>query len=53
MLEDTIIQCVLATTQTYVDSLKKEGEMEALEITEMKKNKGDREYVLQAVKRAR
>lgn len=25
MLEDTITQCVLATTQTYVDSLKKEG----------------------------
>jgi hypothetical protein len=25
MLEDTIVQCVLATTQTYVDSLKKEG----------------------------
>ena len=23
MLEDTIIQCVLATTQTYVESLKK------------------------------
>lgn len=29
MLEDTIIQCVLATTQTYVDSLKKEGTFDA------------------------
>ena len=29
MLEDTIIQCVLATTQTYVDSLKKEGAFNA------------------------
>ena len=29
MLEDTIIQCVLATTQTYVDSLKKEGAFDA------------------------
>lgn len=29
MLEDTIIQCVLATTQTYVDSLKKEGVFDA------------------------
>ena len=29
MLEDTIIQCVLATTQTYVDSLKKEGKFDA------------------------
>ena len=29
MLEDTITQCVLATTQTYVDSLKKEGTFDA------------------------
>ena len=29
MLEDTIIQCVLATTQTYVESLKKEGAFDA------------------------
>ena len=29
MLEDTIIQCVLATTQTYVESLKKEGSFDA------------------------
>ena len=29
MLEDTITQCVLATTQTYVDSLKKEGAFDA------------------------
>lgn len=29
MLEDTIIQCVLATTQTYVESLKKEGTFDA------------------------
>ena len=29
MLEDTIVQCVLATTQTYVDSLKKEGAFDA------------------------
>lgn len=29
MLEDTIVQCVLATTQTYVDSLKKEGVFDA------------------------
>ena len=29
MLEDTITQCVLATTQTYVDSLKKEGAFNA------------------------
>ena len=29
MLEDTIVQCVLATTQTYVDSLKKEGACDA------------------------
>lgn len=29
MLEDTIVQCVLATTQTYVESLKKEGVFDA------------------------
>lgn len=29
MLEDTIIQCVLATTQTYVEALKKEGKFDA------------------------
>ena len=29
MLEDTIIQCVLTTTQTYVESLKKEGAFDA------------------------
>lgn len=29
MLEDTIVQCVLATTQTYVESLKKEGTFDA------------------------
>lgn len=29
MLEDTIISCVLATTQTYVESLKKEGKFDA------------------------
>lgn len=29
MLEDTIIQCVLATTQTYVENLKKEGAFDA------------------------
>ena len=29
MLEDTITHCVLATTQTYVDSLKKEGAFNA------------------------
>ena len=29
MLEDTIVQCVLATTQTYVESLKKEGAFDA------------------------
>ena len=29
MLEDTIVQCVLATTQTYVDSLKKEEAFDA------------------------
>jgi hypothetical protein len=29
MLEDVVIQCVLATTQTYVDSLKKEGAFDA------------------------
>ena len=30
MLEDTIVQCVLATTQTYVESLKKEGAFDAV-----------------------
>ena len=29
MLEDTIISCVLATTQTYVDGLKKQGKFDA------------------------
>lgn len=29
MLEDTIVQCVLATTQTYVETLKKEGKFDA------------------------
>ena len=29
MLEDTIISCVLSTTQTYVESLKKEGKFDA------------------------
>lgn len=29
MLEDTVVQCVLATTQTYVESLKKEGAFDA------------------------
>ena len=29
MLENTIINCVLSTTQTYVDSLKKEGKFDA------------------------
>ena len=29
MLEDTIIQCVLATTQTYVDTLKQQGKFDA------------------------
>ena len=29
MLGDTIISCVLATTQTYVESLKKEGKFDA------------------------
>ena len=29
MLEDTIIECVLATTQTYVDTLKKQGKFDA------------------------
>lgn len=29
MLNDTIINCVLATTQTYVDSLKKQGKFDA------------------------
>ena len=29
MVEDTIVQCVLATTQTYVDSLKKQGAFDA------------------------
>lgn len=29
MLETTIIDCVLATTQTYVDSLKKQGKFDA------------------------
>lgn len=28
MLDDTITSCVLATTQTYVDSLKKEGQFD-------------------------
>ena len=28
MLEDTIISCVLATTQTYVDGLKKQGKFD-------------------------
>lgn len=28
MLEDTIIECVLATTQTYVEALKKEGKFD-------------------------
>lgn len=29
LLEDTIIQCVLATTQTYVDTLKQQGKFDA------------------------
>lgn len=29
MLEDTIISCVLSTTQTYVEALKKEGKFDA------------------------
>ena len=29
MLEDTITSCVISTTQTYVDSLKKEGKFDA------------------------
>lgn len=29
MLEETIISCVLATTQTYVDTLKKQGKFDA------------------------
>ena len=29
MLENTIISCVLATTQTYVDTLKKQGKFDA------------------------
>ena len=29
MLNDTITSCVLATTQTYVDSLKAKGEVDA------------------------
>ena len=29
MLEDTIISCVLSTTQTYVETLKKEGKFDA------------------------
>ena len=29
MLEQTIIDCVLSTTQTYVESLKKEGKFDA------------------------
>lgn len=29
MLEDTVVSCVLATTQTYVDSLKKQGKFDA------------------------
>ena len=29
LLEDTIVQCVLATTQTYVECLKKEGAFDA------------------------
>ena len=29
MLENTIISCVLATTQTYVEGLKKEGKFDA------------------------
>lgn len=29
MLEDTITSCVFATTQTYVDALKKEGKFDA------------------------
>ena len=29
MLEDTIINCVLSTTQTYVEALKKEGKFDA------------------------
>lgn len=29
MLENTIVDCVLATTQTYVEALKKEGEFNA------------------------
>ena len=28
MLENTIVQCVLATTQTYVETLKKEGKFD-------------------------
>jgi hypothetical protein len=29
MLEDTIISCVIATTQSYVETLKKEGKFDA------------------------
>ena len=29
MLENTVIDCVLATTQTYVEALKKEGKFDA------------------------
>lgn len=29
MLENTIVDCVLATTQTYVEALKKEGKFDA------------------------
>ena len=29
MLEDTIINCVISTTQTYVEALKKEGKFDA------------------------
>ena len=29
MLEETIVNCVLATTQTYVEALKKEGKFDA------------------------
>ena len=29
MLEETVINCVLATTQTYVEALKKEGKFDA------------------------